>query len=293
MELILNEFSFNGQFHSQDDFIDYVLDSLIPVLDVVIENKIPLLKRTDIYNYKITCDTTMQDLLMRANDPSISLLKSYIVNLGYCEPYWDLCIRTDSEAEYEYPVIAEEPNCFTEVIERGEKLLSLRHKLFHSDKLLCHKNGKQLEIINITEVKQLLKEILLEDKGKVRYILENYPYKRLVSCVEIGGKCFAEEALLENNLEILDLIHIIDAISQLIEDFEQGRKSNLWDKIQEDVFELRLHISSNRIFRLFFVQSGGIQFLNGFVKKTQKTPAMEIAKAIEIKKQVKGIDKSS
>ena len=85
MELILNELSFDGQFQSRDEFVDYVLDILIPVLDVVIENKVPLLKKSDIYNCKITCETTMQDLLMRANEPFMSLLKSYIVNLGYCE----------------------------------------------------------------------------------------------------------------------------------------------------------------------------------------------------------------
>ena len=82
------------------------------------------------------------------------------------------------------------------------------------------------------------------------------------------------------------MLHIVELIPQLIEDLEQGRKSKLWDKLQEDVFELRLHVSANRIFRLLFVQFGGIQFLNGFIKKTQKTPAIEIAKAVEIKKQL-------
>ena len=45
MELILNELSFDGQFSSQDEFIQYVLDSLMPLLDVVIENEIPTVKK--------------------------------------------------------------------------------------------------------------------------------------------------------------------------------------------------------------------------------------------------------
>lgn len=286
MELILNELSFDGQFQTQDDFVDYVLDTLIPLLDIVIENRVPLLKKSDIYNCKITREATMQDLLMKANEPSMSLLKSYIVNLGYCEPYWDVSSLTDPAVEYEYPASAEELNCFTEVIERGAKLLSLRHQLYGSEAFLCKRNGKELEIQNIKEVRLLLREILQEDKGKIRYIIEKYPYERSVECVELNGKCFAEEALLENNLEISDLLHIVELIPQLIEDLEQGRKSKLWDKLQEDVFELRLHVSANRIFRLLFVQFGGIQFLNGFIKKTQKTPAIEIAKAVEIKKQL-------
>ncbi|MBT9775977.1 hypothetical protein GPL15_05600 [Clostridium sp. MCC353] len=287
MELILNELSFDGQFQSQDEFADYVLDTLIPVLDVVMENRVPLLKKSDIYNRKITRELTMQDLLMRANDPSMSLLKSCIVNLGYCEPYWDSSVLTDMEVKYEYPVSAEEPNCFTEVIERGGKLLSLQHRLYDADKFLCRRDEEELEIGNIVEVKKLLKEILQEDKGKIRYIIERYPYERLVECAVVSGKCFAEEALLENNLEVCDLLHVIEVIPQLIEDLEQGRKSKLWDKLEEDVFELRLNVSANRIFRLLFVQYGGIQFLNGFIKKTQKTPVAEIKRAVEIKKQMK------
>lgn len=126
----------------------------------------------------------------------------------------------------------------------------------------------------------------MEDKTKVRYVIERYPYERSVTCVEVDGKCFAEEALLDSGLENRDLLHIVEAIVQLIEDLGQGRKSNVWDKLQDDIFELRLHISGNRIFRLLFVQNEGIRFLNGFIKKTQKTPALEIAKAIEIKKHM-------
>lgn len=283
MELILNELSFDGQFQSKDAFSDYVLDILIPVLDAVIENEIPLLKKSDIYSRQITRGETMQDLLEAANEPSMSLLKRYIINLGYCEPYWDVSSLTDPEVEYCYPISTAEPNCFTEAIERGGKLLSLRHRLYEDDKFLCKRNEEELGISNITEIKKLLKEILKEDRRKIRYIIETYPYRRLVEFAEINGKCFSEEALLENNLEVSDLLRFVDAIPQLIEDLEQGRKSNLWDKLQGDVFELRLHVSSNRIFRLLFVQSGGIQFLNGFIKKTQRTPNAELVKAVEIK----------
>jgi phage-related protein len=46
------------------------------------------------------------------------------------------------------------------------------------------------------------------------------------------------------------------------------------------LWELRTHLSSNRIARvLFFVEGGRIGVLHGFVKKTQKTPADAIALA--------------
>lgn len=223
--------------------------------------------------------------MLKANDPVISVLKTYIVNLGYCEPYWDLNALTNPKINYEYPISSDEPNCFTEAIERKGGLLSLQQSSYDTEQYFCKRNEEEVTISNVTEMKQLLKDILIEDNEKICYIIENYPYNRSVVCVNVNGKCFAEEALLENGLETGDLLHIVEAISYLIEDFEQGRKSNLWDKLQEDIFELRLHISANRIFRLLFVQFDGIQLLNGFVKKTQKTPAAEIHKAIEIRKQ--------
>ena len=287
MELILNELSFDGQFSSQDEFIQYVLDILMPLLDVVIENEIPLLKKSDLYQYMITCDSTLQDLLMRTDDPSMTLLKSYIVNLGYCEPYWDLeTLMTDPEGIYEYPASANEPNCFTEVIERSGQLLSLPHPDFDADMFLCRRDSEEFEISNIKDLRKLLKEILSEDKEKICYIIERYPYQWDVRCAQVNQKCFAKEALLDNNLAITDLLQIVDSIAQLMDDLGHGRKSRLWDKLQDDIFELRLHVSSDRIFSLFFIQSGGLVFLNGFVKKTQKTPAGEIAKAREIIKQI-------
>ena len=125
-----------------------------------------------------------------------------------------------------------------------------------------------------------------EDKGKIRYILERYPYSRPVICIEADGRCYADEALCGNELTEADLINIVEAIPRLIDDLENGRKSSLWDKLRDDVFELRIHVSGGRIFRLFFVQKNGLCFLNGFIKKTQKTPPDEIRKALELKKRI-------
>lgn len=283
MELILNELSFDGQFQTREEFISYVLDVLIPMMNIIIEKEIPLLKKSDIYNMRISGENTLQDFLIMTNEPAMSLLKSSIVNLAYCEPYWDLTVESDLGVSYEYPVVAEEPNCFTEVIERLDTLISLPHPFYTMDKILCKRNQVKLEICNVVKVERLLKEILMEDKNTIRYILERYPFSRPVICAEVNGKCYAEEAFLENDLVINDFFEIVAAIPRLIEDLGRGRKSDLWDKLQGDIFEFRMHVSSNRIFRLLFVQQEGIQFLNGFIKKSQKTPPAEIDKAIKIK----------
>lgn len=289
MELILNDFSLDGQFKGVEDFANYIRDILAPLLDVIIDNEIVFLKKSDFYGAAVTADLSLHDLMLMANEPTISLLKQYIVNLGYCEPYWDTDMATKEEVQYGYPLHREEPNCFTEVIERCGKLISFKHPDFKEEKISCSRNEKRIDILNITVVEQILKEYLREDKGKVRYVLEKYPYKRSVMCAEVKGRCYANEALCENNLNETDLINLLDAVPRLMEDLDNGRKTDLWDKLQEDIFELRIHVSAGRIFRLLFVQHNGICFLNGFIKKTQKTPLDEINKAVEIKKHIAGI----
>ena len=68
-----------------------------------------------------------------------------------------------------------------------------------------------------------------------------------------------------------------------------NRESRFWKSFGGGLFEFRENISDGRIFRLFFCQDGAIQFLNGFVKKTQETPQQEKTKARNIMKKNKAI----
>ncbi|WP_347719906.1 type II toxin-antitoxin system RelE/ParE family toxin [uncultured Alloprevotella sp.] len=56
--------------------------------------------------------------------------------------------------------------------------------------------------------------------------------------------------------------------------------------IREGLFELRTEFNGN-IYRVFFIFDDGqiVVLFNGFQKKTQKTPSMEIEKALKIKEQ--------
>lgn len=55
--------------------------------------------------------------------------------------------------------------------------------------------------------------------------------------------------------------------------------------IKDGLFELRIEYEGN-IYRVFFIFDEGqiVVLFNGFQKKTQKTPAREIEKALKIKK---------
>ena len=275
----------DGQFQSLEEFSDYFVKVLRPLLDVVVEKEIPFLKKSDIYERRVTETERLQDLMRMANNPAISMLKQYIIKMAYCEPYWDTGAQEYADdRKYEYPFQAEEPNCFTEALRRKGCLLSFSHKRFSSEKFDCKIDGVDTQIENIVELCRLLVCYLAENRYDIRYILEHYPFKQRVLLAEVDGKCYAHEALTQNGLEIEDYRVIIDAIPRLLEDLESGRKSDLWDKLREDIFEMRLHVSGRRIFRLFFYREKQLCFLNGFIKKTQTTPKDEIEKALRIRK---------
>lgn len=287
MEVILNEWSLDGQFSSYEDFAGYMQNTFLPFMDVLIEKEIPFLKKTDIYSRRITKRERLQDLLERFNDPLMQLLKQYIVRLAYCEPYWDNEPATDKEAVYEFPVVSEVPNCFTEAIGRRAFLFSVRHPVFAEKLILCKYNGKDMELPNMLQVGQLLCTYLEEYPGDIKFVLETYPFKRDILLADADGRCSAQRDLLENELETGDFQNIIEAIPLLIEDLEQGRKSDRWDKLQDDIFEFRIHVSKNRIFRLLFIQDRKIRFLCGFIKKSQKPPKVELERAAKIRKKLK------
>ena len=103
---------------------------------------------------------------------------------------------------------------------------------------------------------------------------------------EISGRCYAQEAIQQNELTLNDKKNVLLNISELIRGLSTGTKNRFWDKLSDGIFEYRISISAGREFRLLFVQDEAIIFLNGFIKKEQKTPQYEIEKAKRIKKNV-------
>lgn len=59
--------------------------------------------------------------------------------------------------------------------------------------------------------------------------------------------------------------------------------------IRDGLYELRIESNSN-LYRVFFIFDDGqiVVLFNGFQKKTQKTPANEIKKALKIKEEYYG-----
>jgi len=100
----------------------------------------------------------------------------------------------------------------------------------------------------------------------------------------IAYKYYFEEFLSEQPQKVQDKIFkIIDAIETL-ERIPQNYLKHL--EGTDGLFEARVQLGSNiwRVF-CFFDKGRLVILLNGFQKKTQKTPKKEIEKAIQLKKE--------
>lgn len=287
MELILNDFSICGQFADMDAVDDYIIGTLKKVFDIITEKKIAVSKKTDTFARHLTKTMTVSDYLKMSNHPAATLIKRCIIEMAYGEPHWDKedVLRSNSQTVYGYQYQAKEPNCFTEAIERECPLLSFPTQSFCEKKIFCTKNGQDIMIDNILNLKDLLDTYLKNNPEEITYLMGKYPFDKEVVLCTIGNQCFTEQALSENNLTFADKKKILTHIANLIEDKSAGKKTHWWSPIDKEILEYRVTVSDNREFRLFFLWKKSIIFLNGFIKKTQETPESEKKKARQIVKK--------
>lgn len=285
MELILNDLSLYGQFPSVEDFEAYFLEYLYQVIHLIIEEQIPLYKKSDTYSRMITQNISLVKYLRESsNQPVATLLKKAIIEMAYSEPYWDTDgMQSRPDVEYCYPNKQDEPNCYTEAIERKCPLLSVQVARTLETKIVCYYDDEPIEITDIRDDKELLEAYLSDDVNNVQVVIENYPVGKKVKCAEIAGRCYTKEALLENDLSAQDILKFVTNMRILIQDKSNGRKTHWWDSIKDDIYEYRLSISDGREFRVLFQWGKELTFLNGFIKKTGKTPKEEIKLAERIK----------
>lgn len=286
MELVLNDQSMDGQFETFEQFEDCFVERLNPLFEVIADKNIPLYKVPEMLQKPLIGEWSLNDILrMTCNNAVASLMRKWIIQMMDNPYLYDGEIMTSEETEYDYPVELEEPNCFTEAIERYCPLLSFPHEKYTSDIFECRKNGRSVSVHNVKEIKGLLNVYLTENISDMKYVLEKYPYEHNVKMAEYDKKCWAEDAICECGLSEEDILKVYKNIPQLIEDKSNGRKSHWWDHIEGDINEYRVTVSDNREFRLLFLWKEKLIFLNGFIKKTRTTPENEKQRAREIIKK--------
>ena len=285
MEVIVNDLSLNGQFPDIDDFEDYYFDYLNQVIQLIINEKIPLYKKSDTYSRMITQNISLTQYLHESSNQTVAtLIKKAIIDIAYSEPYWDTDdIQSKTDVVYCYPNKQVEPNCYTESIERKCPLVSIQIDQSTDNLILCRRNNELIEITDIRNKKEFLEVYLKDDVNNIQFVIENYPVGKEVICAEISGRCYAKEALLENDLSVDDIFKFVRNMKTMIQDKSNGNKTHWWDSIKGDICEYRLSISNGRELRVLFQWGKELIFLNGFIKKTGKTPKEEIELAEKIK----------
>ena len=195
-------------------------------------------------------------------------------------------LKTDISATYSCPYDDDLPNCFSEAIERDKIIFSVKNEEFMEESYSYIKNDKVGKLINVVEYNSFLCWLLTSPLADVKYVFENYKFQRKIRFAEISGRCYAQEAIQQNELTHEDKKNILLNISELIRGLSTGTKNRFWDKLSDGIFEYRISVSAGREFRLFFIQTEAIIFLNGFIKKQQTTPQYEIEKAKRIKRDL-------
>jgi len=285
MEIILNDLSLDGQFQDFEEFERYFIETLNAVLTVIAEKNITLYKMTMLLEREVIKGITLIQLLhQKTNVAALAVLRKRFIQL-MDNPFLDDDIKADADGVYCYPAVAEEPNCFTEAIERVAPMLSFPNEQFEQDYFACEKSKMTITLHNIKDLKGLLDELLLRNREEIGYILEKYPFSKKILLAGTEGRYHTVQAIVENGLLLEDIQKILRQLPMLIEDKQNGRKTHRWENIDGPINEYRVTISEDREFRIMFLWQDGLILMNGFVKKRQTTPKGEIDKAKMIARQ--------
>ena len=98
------------------------------------------------------------------------------------------------------------------------------------------------------------------------------------------GKNYFNELVEEASLSLEDESYIVSDMDKLINFFIKGENpGDLSKTIEGKLKEFRTSLTNKRQIRFFYFEHDRkIIFMNGFLKKTQKTPSSEIDKARRI-----------
>ena len=150
MDILLNELSLNGQFTSEEDFLDN-LDSVLAIIKLLEVLNFDLLKNYTFFNSKITATSTLIQI-MNSRDDRIRKIKSYLLKLSNNPPFWNdtqkhNCIRDI----YIYNLNNICETSLAESSKRDQIILSFNHNNFLKSNLIIKQNSTNIDICNIVE----------------------------------------------------------------------------------------------------------------------------------------------
>ncbi len=294
MDIILNNYSLDGQYHSVDEFMDNLSNDILPILKSAKEHGGIINKNMEFFRANITKEKCLNDLLHiktgSINYTELTLLKRYLVEM-IDEPYWEENMMTDSKAEYSCDYTKDIPNCFTETYERKGVLLSFAHEKFLIESLSILKNKNRFFIDNCTNYENFCKVLFNKRKIGFADLLLGYHYERKI---EFYKKDDMNELYEKGTLTKEDVINIVNDLKRMISNITNHISSRLSKNFtykKESYYEFRTSISDGRELRIYYIQiEQTIVFLFPYIKKQQEIPYVILNKIAEVTKQYK-IDK--
>lgn len=158
MEVLLNEKSIRMQF-TEDGFIEYIRNEILPVMKILSDNHMALLKDYSTYDRRVTRDKTMHDFIQRKGNPLIDRLKDHLVQLACVAPFWNDNIHTREAVKYICD-IREIPNCITETLERGGILFSFKNGKYDKNCVDVVCDGEKKEVRNFFDFNGLKRHLV-------------------------------------------------------------------------------------------------------------------------------------
>ncbi len=177
MQILFNELSLDGQFADQAAFIKNGLVSFVAVLKEMQGFSTLMLKRSDVWNNKITPSSTLHSFLInnefRKSD-EVRRLKSAIASLTK-EPFWDYDSKQNPESKYFLDGVDVRGSSPAEACERDKVVVSFVSSATSLNPLNIIRNTVNIPLLNLihpgklTEFLWANNQISFESYLKVRF----------------------------------------------------------------------------------------------------------------------------
>ena len=299
MDVMLNDFSADGQFKDIDEFVESLSSDTLPALKMIQDNNNMVLWKTlDVYKRNICNKRKFGDVLGGYEIfgyAELSKFKMYLAQLTN-DPFINDEWETDSNSNFDFSNskmaeldgIEEIPNCITEAFTRHIPLLSFKHNLFSSHEINALVNNENATCFNLFNLESASFHFFNAEQITFGEFLANLKFDMKVSFFRNkNGDFYIDDGFINGKLSVKDGISLKNDLCEYLLDLKNGiineKKTKPIEHKKKKYYEFRFTLSDQRIFRMFYIRDKEkIVFLNSHLKKTQKTPPIVKDESVHI-----------
>lgn len=221
MDVVINDFSLDGQFEDVEDFFDSLAEETLPVFYSLKSHSCDILSSFETYKRKVSSGLTLYDTLTGRDYrgyPEATRLKLFLTScIG--DPYWASEPQTDEHLKYSMSdkVFEEIPNCFTEAFAREKMLLSFQNGNFIYDKLAITVDGQKQVLYNLFDKESVGQALFCKNVIGLSEFLMSVNCCKTVCFFKNNGRYYSDEGFEEGSLTIEDGLSIFKNFKMSIE----------------------------------------------------------------------------